>query len=188
MTEQAIIDLFKKTKALLEGHFILRSGLRSRKYFQCAHLLQYPDAADQVAAALAEKLKGFEFDTIISPAMGGILIGQDVARHLKKRHIFTEKENGVLKLRRFAIEPGERMVVIEDVVTTGSAVREVCRIVHEYEGRLVTVGVIVDRSDGRDLDFNAPFVSLLKLHIETFDPHHLPEDLQKIPPVKPGSK
>lgn len=188
MTEQEIIGLFKKTKALLEGHFILRSGLRSRQYFQCAHLLQYPDVADQVAAALAEKLKGFEFTTIISPAMGGILVGQDVARHLKKRHIFAEKENGVLKLRRFSIEPEEKLVVVEDVVTTGSAVRETCHIVNEHKGRLVAVGSIVDRSDRVDLDFGAPFVSLLKLKVETFDANHLPEDLQKIPPVKPGSK
>ncbi|MFZ5806629.1 MAG: orotate phosphoribosyltransferase [Verrucomicrobiota bacterium] len=188
MKTSTVLRLFRKTGALLEGHFILRSGLHSRKYFQCALLLQYPSIASRVCKALAQEVSKMDFDNVISPALGGILVGQEVARHLKKRHIFTEKDNGVLKMRRFSIQPGERFLVAEDVVTTGSAVQETCRIVREAGGIVVGVGVIVDRSGDRNPDFGAPFISLVKINVETYSPDALPEDLQKIPVVKPGSK
>lgn len=183
-----LLDYFKKTGALLEGHFILRSGLRSRHYFQCALLLQHARLASEVCGELAQKMKGYSYDVIISPAMGGILVGQEVARHLDARHIFAEKQEGKLAIRRFEIKPGERFLVLEDVVTTGSAVQETLRLVREAGGVPVAVGCIVDRSGERPPDFGVPMVSLLKLKVETFSPDQLPEDLQKIPALKPGSK
>jgi orotate phosphoribosyltransferase len=182
------LTAFKETGALLEGHFILRSGLRSRQFFQCALLLQHAALASELCGQLAERLRGVDFTTVISPAMGGILVGQDLARHLKKRHLFTEKEEGKLKLRRFQIQPGERFVVAEDVVTTGSAVRETMKIVTDAGGIVEAVAVIVDRSGTAPVDFGVPFHSLLKLRVETFSADQLPPDLAVIPAVKPGSK
>ena len=182
-----ILKAFKDTGALLEGHFILRSGLRSRQYFQCALLLQHAALAAEVCGELAQKVKDLKFDTVISPAMGGILVGQEVARHLNTRHIFVEKQDGRLALRRFRIRPNETFLVAEDVVTTGSAVHETIKIVKAYGGNIAAVAVIVDRSGDQIPEFGAPFYSLLKLKVETFSPDALPEDLLKIPPQKPGS-
>ena len=187
MEAEEVLKRFKETKALLEGHFILRSGLRSRQYFQCAGLLQYPVIASSICAALAEKAKSFEFDTVVSPAMGGILVGHEVARHLEKRHIFAEKQEGKLVMRRFQVKSGERFLVAEDVVTTGSAVKETCEVVRSLGGVVEGVVVIVDRSGESSPDFGAPYKSLLKLHVETYAPDNLPEDLQAIPAIKPGS-
>ncbi len=188
MTSEELLEKFKETGALLEGHFVLRSGLHSRQFFQCAHLLQYPALSSTICAALAEKTKGIEADEVISPAMGGILVGHDVARHLNKKHIFAEKHEGRLAVRRFEIKPGTRFLVCEDVVTTGSAVNEVCKIVRDAGARVAAVLCIVDRSGDRQPDFGAPFVSLLKLRVETFAADQLPPDLKKIPAFKPGSK
>jgi orotate phosphoribosyltransferase len=183
-----VLKAFQDTKALLDGHFILRSGLRSRQFFQCALLLQHASLAAEVCGDLAQKVKELKFDAVISPAMGGILVGQEVARHLKTRHIFVEKQDGKLALRRFVIRPGETFLVCEDVVTTGSAVRETIEIVKTQGGKIAAVGVIVDRSGENPVDFGVPFYSLLKLKVETFSPDALPDDLQKIPAFKPGSK
>lgn len=183
-----LLESFKKTGAFLEGHFILRSGLRSRHYFQCAVLLQHARLASEICGQLAEKLKGYSYDCLISPAMGGILVGQEVARHLDARHIFAEKVDGKLAIRRFEIRPGERFLILEDVVTTGSAVQETLKLVQAAGGIPVAVGCIVDRSGERPPDFGVPMMSLLKLKVETFSPDQLPEDLQKIPAIKPGSR
>lgn len=188
MDSKHVLEKFKETEALLEGHFVLRSGLHSRQYFQCAKLLQHPVVAQEVCAELAETAKVFEVDTVISPAMGGILVGHEVARVLGKRHIFAEKQDGRLALRRFEVTPGERFLVAEDVITTGSAVKEVCSIVREHGGVLVGVAVIVDRSGENPPDFGVPYVSLLKLKVETFEADRLPADLRDIPAVKPGSR
>jgi orotate phosphoribosyltransferase len=188
MNSDEVFQLFRQTGALLEGHFVLRSGLHSRQFFQCAMLLQYPRVASRIHEALAEKVKGVEADSVISPAMGGILVGHDLGRHLDKRHIFAEKDQGVLKVRRFEIRKGERFIVAEDVVTTGSAVQETCAIVRNAGGVVAAVACIVDRSSGREPDFGAPFVSLLKLNVETFAADALPPDLAAIPAFKPGSK
>jgi orotate phosphoribosyltransferase len=182
------LEAFRQTGALLEGHFILRSGLHSRQFFQCARLQMYPRIADELAAELAAKARGLEFDAVISPAMGGILVGQDLARHLNTRHLWTEKLEGKLALRRFEIQPGERFLIAEDVVTTGSAVREVMRIVEEAGGIPVGVAVIVDRSGDEPVDFGIPFFSLLRMSVERFAPDALPPDLATIPAFKPGSK
>jgi orotate phosphoribosyltransferase len=183
-----LIGLFRKTGALLDGHFVLRSGLHSRQYFQCALLLQHTDFAARVCQMLATKLSGFDCDAVISPALGGIIVGQEVARSLGKRHIFVEKENGRLVLRRgFKIDSQERFVAVEDVVTRGSRVQETIDIVRTHGGVVTAVGVIVDRSAETKPDFGCPFVSLIEMNMETFDLDELPPDLALIPAIKPGS-
>ncbi|PYJ66805.1 MAG: orotate phosphoribosyltransferase [Verrucomicrobia bacterium] len=184
-----LLALFRKTGALLDGHFILRSGLHSRQYFQCAILLQHTDIAAHVCGQLADKLRKFECDTVISPALGGIIVGQEVGRSLGKRHIFAEKEDGKLVLRRgFQISPNERFVVVEDVVTRGGRVQETIDIVRAHGGIVSAVGVIVDRSGETKPDLGCPFVSLIEMTVETFPGDNLPPDLAKVPAIKPGSK
>lgn len=184
-----MLSLFRQTGALLDGHFILRSGLHSRQFFQCALLLQHTDIAADVCGRLADKLREHASDAVISPALGGIIVGQEVGRSLGKRHIFVEKDQGGLILRRgFKIYPGERFVVAEDVVTRGGRVRETIEIVRSYGGIVAAVGVIVDRSGGEHADFGCPFVSLVEMNVETFPPDQVPADLAGIPAVKPGSK
>jgi orotate phosphoribosyltransferase len=184
-----LLSLFRRTGALLDGHFVLRSGLHSREYFQCALLLQHTDVAAKVCGWLADKLRQFDCDTVISPALGGIIVGQEVGRSLGKRHIFVEKDEGKLVLRRgFQILPNEKFVVVEDVVTRGGRVQETIDIVRVHGGVVSAVGVIVDRSGATKPDFNCPFVSLIEMNVETFPADKLPPDLAKMPVVKPGSK
>jgi orotate phosphoribosyltransferase len=184
-----ILALFRETGALLDGHFILRSGLHSREYFQCALLLQDTRIAAKVCGWLADKLRKFDCDTVISPALGGIIVGQEVGRSLGKHHIFVEKDEGKLVLRRgFQISPGEKFVVVEDVVTRGGRVQETIDIVRAHGGVVSAVGVIVDRSGEAKPDFGCPFVSLVEMSVENFPTDKLPPDLAKIPVVKPGSK
>src|SRR5205814_400802 len=152
-----LLTLFRKTGALLDGHFVLRSGLHSRQYFQCALLLQHTDIAAKVCASLAGKLRKFACDAVISPALGGIIVGQEVGRSLGKRHIFVEKDAGQLVLRRgFKIAPDERYLVAEDVVTRGGRVQETIDIVRGYGGIVEAVGVIVDRSGPAKPTFGCP--------------------------------
>ena len=184
-----LLALFRKTGALLDGHFVLRSGLHSREYFQCAILLQHTDIAERVCKMLTEKLRAFVCDSVISPALGGIIIGQEVGRSLGKRHIFTEKEDGKLALRRgFKIDNGEKFIVVEDVVTRGGRVQETIDIVRAHGGAVTAVGVIVDRSGNKKPDFGCPFVSLVEMNVENFAADKLPPDLANIPAVKPGSR
>jgi orotate phosphoribosyltransferase len=184
-----LLALFRKTGALLDGHFVLRSGLHSRQYFQCAILLQHTDIAARVCGQLANKLRQFDCDTVISPALGGIIVGQEVGRSLGKRHIFVEKEDGKLVLRRgFQISPNEKFIVVEDVVTRGGRVQETIDIVHAHGGIVSALGVIVDRSGDTKPGFGCPFVSLVEMTVENFSADKLPPDLAKIPAVKPGSK
>ena len=186
---EELLALFRKTGALLEGHFVLRSGLHSREYLQCALLLQHTEIAARVCGWLAEKLRKFDCDAVISPALGGIIVGQEVARSLGKRHIFVEKEDGKLVLRRgFQIAPNEKFIVVEDVVTRGGRVQETIDIVRAHGGIVSAVGVILDRSGQVKPDFGCPFVSLIEMNVETFPADKLPPDLAKIPAVKPGSK
>ena len=184
-----LLELFRQTGALLDGHFVLRSGLHSRQFFQCALLLQHTGIAAEVCGRLADKLRGIECDAVISPALGGIVVGQEVGRALGKRHIFAEKDAGGLVLRRgFQIAPNERFVVAEDVVTRGGRVQETIDIVRAHGGVVAAVGVIVDRSGGQRPDFGCPFVSLVEMNVETFEADKLPPDLAGTPAVKPGSK
>lgn len=182
------MQLFRDTGALLEGHFILRSGLHSRQYFQCALALQHMPVVERVGGALAAKVRRFNATTVVAPAMGGLVLGQEVARQLGARFIFVEKEEGRLALRRgFKIAPGERIIIVEDVVTKGGRVQETLEIVRAHGGDVAAVAALVDRSNGQ-ASFGVPFVSLISLSVETFEPDKLPPDLAAIPAVKPGSK
>lgn len=184
-----LLALFRKTGALLDGHFVLRSGLHSRQFFQCALLLQHTDIAADVCGRLADKLRGIECDTVISPALGGIIVGQEVGRALGKRHIFVEKDAGALVLRRgFQVRPNERFIIAEDVVTRGGRVQETVDIVRAHRGQVAGIGVIVDRSGGQRPDYGCPFVSLVEMNVETFPADKIPADLAVIPAIKPGSK
>jgi orotate phosphoribosyltransferase len=188
MTEDEILQIFRDTGALLEGHFVLRSGLHSRRYFQCALALQFMPTVERLGADLARKLSGLGAVTLISPAMGGLVLGQEVARQLGLRFIFVEKEEGKLVLRRgFKLSKDEKVLVVEDVVTRGGRVQETIDIVRAHQGQVVGVGMAVDRSDGL-AHFGIPTFSLLKMRVETFEPDKLPPDLAALPAVKPGSK
>ena len=187
MTRDEILQIFKESGALLDGHFILRSGLRSRQFFQCALALQDMPSVERLGAALAEKLRGYGPVTVLAPAMGGLVIGQEVARQLGVRFIFVEKVDDKLVLRRgFKISPDEKLIIVEDVVTKGGRVAETIAIARKHQADVCAVGVVVDRSNGT-VDVGAPMECLLPMEVETFDPENLPEDLQTIPAVKPGS-
>jgi orotate phosphoribosyltransferase len=188
MTKDEALQIFRDTGALLEGHFVLRSGLHSRQFFQCALALQQMPIVEKLGAALAAKLKPLGAVTVVSPAMGGLVIGQEVARQLGLRFIFVEKEEGKLVLRRgFKIAPDEKILVVEDVVTKGGRVQETLDIVRANGGNVVGVAMVVDRSNGA-VNFGIPFESLISLQVETFAADKLPPDLAKIPAIKPGSK
>lgn len=188
MTSQEALQLFRDTGALLDGHFILRSGLHSRQYFQCALALQQMPVVERLGAALAARVRDLGAATVIAPALGGLVIGQELARQLGIRFIFAEKEEGRLALRRgFQIAPGERVLVVEDVITQGGRVRETLDIVRQRGGVVVAVAVLVDRSGGA-VDFGVPLHSLIRMEIETFPADRLPPDLAALPAVKPGSR
>jgi orotate phosphoribosyltransferase len=189
MTQDDVIAVFRETGALLEGHFVLRSGLHSRQFFQCAQVLQHPQIAERLCAALASRVEiAADIDAVISPALGGILVGHEVARALGRRHIFAEKEEGRLVLRRgFVIRPGERYLVAEDVVTQAGRVRETMQIVRAAGGVVAAVATLVHRGD-TEPDLGCPFYRLLRLKIEAFPPDQLPPDLAASPAIKPGSK
>ena len=188
MTTNEALSLFRSTGALLDGHFILRSGLHSRQFFQCAQALQQMPIVEQFGAALAEKARPMIAVTVISPAMGGLVIGQEVARQLRSRFIFVEKEEGRLVLRRgFTLQPGERCLVVEDVVTKGGRALETMTIVQQHGGVVAGLAMLVDHSDGT-VDLGVPTCSLIRMNVETFEANHLPPDLAATPAVKPGSK
>jgi orotate phosphoribosyltransferase len=186
MTDAEVLQIFRETQALLEGHFLLRSGLHSRQFFQCALVLQYPRHAERLCAALAAKLPAVQ--AVISPAMGGLFVGHEVARALGVRHIFAEKNSaGQLELRRnFFVGKGEKFVVVEDVVTRGGRVQETIEIIRQRGGEVVAAGTVVDRSGGK-ATLGAPLVSLLKLEIETFEAGKCPLCKEGLPVSKPGS-
>jgi orotate phosphoribosyltransferase len=188
MTNDEALALFRQTGALLDGHFILRSGLHSRQFFQCAQALQDMPVVERFGAALAGRVRDLGVQTVIAPAMGGLVIGQEVARQLRCRFIFAEKEEGKLVLRRgFKIARGEPVLVVEDVVTKGGRVMETLSIVRELGGHPLAVAVMVDRSEA-GLDLGVPLISLIRLHVEAFPADQLPADLAATPATKPGSK
>jgi len=183
MTTDEALQIFRDSKALLDGHFILRSGLHSRQLFQCALALQQMPVVEKLGAALAAKAKSLGAATVVAPAMGGLVIGQEVARQLGLRFIFVEKEDGKLVLKRgFKIASGERILVVEDVVTRGGRAQETLDIVHAHGGQAVGVAMLVDRSNGT-ANLGLPLVSLIALQVENFEPTNLPPDLVKIPAV-----
>jgi orotate phosphoribosyltransferase len=188
MTQDEVLGIFRDSGALLDGHFILRSGLHSRHFFQCALALQQMPVVEKLGQALAARVKSLGATTVIAPALGGLVIGQETARQLGARFIFAEKDEEKLVLRRgFRISDGEKILVVEDVVTKGGRVQETMDIVRALGGNVAGVAAIVDRSNGT-VKFGVPFLALVSLHVETFKPDQLPPDLAQIPVVKPGSK
>ena len=189
LNQQEAIDIFTRSGALMEGHFKLTSGRHSNRYMQCAQVLQYPQYTEQLARHIAEKYADEKIDMVIGPAMGGIIVAYEVARQLKVPSIFCERENGQMTLRRgFAIEPGSRLLVVEDVVTTGGSVMEVMEIVRASGGVVAGVAVLVDRSGGK-VDFGVRIEAVLTMDIESWPPDDCPlcRDGQG-EAIKPGSR
>ena len=188
LTETEILEIFKKTKSLFEGHFLLTSGRHSDKYFQCAKVLQYPEYIEQLCSIIANHFKNYEIDNVISPAIGGLVVGQEVALQLNKRFIFAERENKNLTLRRgFSLSEGEKVLISEDVVTTGGSVFEVIDIVKNNNAKVAGVGFIVDRSNGK-VDFGYPQISTLKMEVISYLPEECPLCTQGLEITKPGSR
>jgi orotate phosphoribosyltransferase len=185
--QQEVLEIFKRTRALLQGHFILRSGLHSEHFFQCAQVCQHMDAVSRLTELLLPKLADLSFTTVLAPAMGGLVIGQEVARQTRSRFIFAEKENNALVMRRgFQLERGERVLVVEDVVTRGGRVLECLEIIRSRGAVAAGVAMLVDRSPS-PVDFGCPVRRLLQLSFPTYEPNALPEHLKGVPAVKPGS-
>jgi len=185
--QQEVTDIFIRTRALLQGHFVLRSGLHSGHFFQCAQVCQHMPEVERLGTLLLGRLGNLKFTTVLAPAMGGLVIGQEVARQARCRFIFAEKENNVLVMRRgFTLAPGERVLVVEDVITRGGRVQECLEIIQKAGGQTVGVAVLVDRSQGQ-AKFPVPTLSLLEMSYPTYPADQLPPALAKIPATKPGS-
>jgi orotate phosphoribosyltransferase len=186
MTPDQVLELFSKYDAYLEGHFRLTSGLHSPHYFQCARVLQYPDAAEKLGADLAAKLSVAEIDSVLSPAMGGLIIGHELGRALGCRAIFAERQDGKMTMRRFGVAQGEKIAVVEDVVTTGGSLLETVELAKAAGAEVVAVCCLVDRTGGKD---PVPgLVSLVKADVVTYDPDKCPLCEQGLELVKPGSR
>ena len=182
------LDEFIETGSLLTGHFRLSSGLHSDRYLQCARLLMWPDRAERAGRELASKLAEFSPEAVVSPALGGIVVGHEVARALGVRALFAERKDGAFALRRgFALEPGERVAVVEDVFTTGGSTREVCAAVHEAAGRVVVVGSLVDRGLPPDA-FPVPARTLLSIQVPSWPAPECPLCAEGEPLESPGSR
>jgi orotate phosphoribosyltransferase len=186
MDKQEVLDILRKTGVMLEGHFLLTSGRHSDRYMQCAKLFQYPDMSEKFSKELAGKFSGV--DLVAGPAIGGIILAYEVARQLGVPNIFAERENGSMTLRRgFSIPEGARVLVVEDVVTTGGSVREVMELVRTSGAEVAGVGCIVDRSAGK-VDFGVPFKAVLSMEITSYEPDDCPLCLSGTPAIKPGSR
>ncbi len=190
MTDADILAEFRAAGALLEGHFILSSGLRSARYLQCARVLMDPARAARLVAALVAKLPpaARTVDAVIAPAMGGLIVGYEVARQLGVASMFVERPGGTFELRRgFALEPGAKVLMVEDVVTTGLSSREAIAAIRAAGGEVVAAAALVDRSDG-SADVGVPLTALLRLAVPSYAPDALPPELAALPAVKPGSR
>ena len=188
LSSEEIIQIFKKTKALLEGHFLLTSGLHSNTYFQCAKVFQYPWHAEKLCQKIASHFMDKKIDMVVAPAVGGIVVGQEIARLLKVRSIFTERVEGKMSLRRgFSICENERILVSEDVTTTGGSVKEVIDVIRQSKAQVVAVTSIVDRSGGK-IDFGVPYYSLLEMHVKNYSKEICPLCKAGSDPIKPGSR
>ena len=188
MNESEILKILREHSALLEGHFILSSGLHSDRYIQCALVLQHPMIAEQLGAELAARLKHLRAHVVAAPALGGVIVAHEVARALGVRAIFTERQNGVMTLRRgFQLDPGEPTLVVEDVITTGGSTRETIACVEQSGGKVVGAGSLVDRSGGA-ADLGLPKASLLTVTVKNYDPADCPLCKSGNPAVKPGSR
>lgn len=188
MKQEEILDLYETTDALLKGHFLLSSGLHSDRYLQSALVLQHPDLATKICSALAELFAGDRIEVVIAPALGGVFVSHETARALGVRALFAERVNGELTLRRgFTIRPGERVLVVEDVITTGRSTRETIEVVKRYGGVVVAAGSLVDRSGGT-VDIGVSCRSLLSLSVPTYRPESCPLCKAGSTPTKPGSR
>ncbi len=181
-----VLELLESAQGVLHGHFCLTSGLHSNIYFQCAKLYQYPDITEKLGKLLAEKLSGIEFDTIIAPAIGAMIIGYETAKQAKKRNLFVERKDGIMQLRRgYSLKKGEKVVIIEDVITTARTIKETIEAIKEFEPEVVAVGCIVDRTSGRS-EYNLK--SLLQIDPVVYNPEECPLCKENVPIEKPGSR
>ena len=188
MTQQEILDVYEKTGALLSGHFLLSSGLHSDRYLQSALVLQQPAIATKICAALADHFRDTKIDLVIAPALGGVFVSHETARALNVRALFAERVNGELTLRRgFTINAGERVLVVEDVITTGKSTRETIEVVRKAGGVVVAAGALIDRSGGK-AELGVPYRSLVTLDVPTYQPEACPLCRAGSIPVKPGSR
>jgi len=191
MTDEEILTEFRAADALLEGHFILSSGLRSPRYLQCARVLMEPARAERLARALAAKLPQAvreQVESVVSPALGGVIIGHEMGRALGKPAMFVERPQGTFELRRgFRLEPGTKVLMVEDVVTTGLSSREAIDALRAAGGDVVAEAALVDRSSGK-ADLGIPFYPLIRIDVPTYEADELPAELASIPAVKPGSR
>ena len=191
LSHKKSLNILKKTNALLEGHFILSSGLHSSKYIQCAKLLSFPHLANEICLSLAKKIKKKfkKIDIILSPAMGGIIIGYEIGRLIKKETIFCERVNGKFKLRRgFNIKKGAKVLIIEDVITTGKSSMECTKLITKSKAKLLGFATIIDRSTKKSLKIKKEIISHMKIEVSTFKKNDLPEDLKSTPITIPGSR
>jgi orotate phosphoribosyltransferase len=191
LSHKKSLDILKKTNALLEGHFILSSGLHSPKYIQCAKLLSYPFVADKICKSLAKKInqKFKNIDLILAPAMGGVVIGYEIGRILKKETIFCERVNGKFTLRRgFDIKKSAKVLIIEDVITTGKSSLECVRLIIKSKAKLIGFASIIDRSTKKSLKIKKDIVSHMKIEVPTFKKNQLPDSLKNLPITIPGSR
>ena len=185
----AILDRFREAGALLEGHFRLTSGRHSPAYLQCALVLQHPDLAEDLCSRLARAFADDGVTTVLAPAIGGIIVAHEVARALGARAVFAEREDGRMTLRRgFALGRGERVLCVEDVVTTGGSLREVQQLAADAGADVVAVAALVDRTAGRDLGFGMPLTALVEIEVPTYVPEDCPQCREGLPIVKPGSR
>ena len=191
LSHKKSLNILRKTNALLEGHFVLSSGLHSSKYIQCAKLLSYPNKAEEICKSLALKIKrNFKkIDLILSPAIGGIIIGYEIGKLLKKETIFCERVNGKFSLRRgFSIKKGAKVLIIEDVITTGKSSLECVKLIKKANANLLGFASIIDRSTKKTLKIKTGIISHLKIDVPTFNAKQLPQDLKSIPITTPGSR
>lgn len=188
-TNEQILGVFNKTGGILKGHFLLTSGRHSDTYMQCAKLFVHPEESAYLCAALAEQLREFKADAVVSPAVGGIIMGYEVARQLGVIDLFAEREGGEMTLRRgFALDKGMRVIVVEDVVTTGGSVKEVIELCRKAGADVVAVASVVDRSGGQ-VDFGVPYRALLSMEVKSYEADECPLCREgKLPAVKPGSR
>ncbi len=188
VTDERVVEILKEAGVLQEGHFRLTSGRHSGKYLQCAKIFQYTKYSEELCGVLAEKYADAGVDVVIGPAIGAIQMAYEVSRSLGVKNIFAERENGVMTLRRgFTIEPGQKVLVVEDVVTTGGSVREVIDIVKKNGGEVVGVGSIVDRTGGK-IDFGVPFKAVISMEVTSYEESECPLCKAGLPIVKPGSR
>ena len=191
LSHKKSLDILRKTNALLEGHFVLSSGLHSSKYIQCAKLLSFPHKAEKICKSLAGKIKKKfkKFDLILSPAMGGIVIGYEIGRLLKKETIFCERVKGKFQLRRgFQIKKGSKVLIIEDVITTGKSSMECVKLIKNSKAKLIGFATIIDRSSKNNLKIKKNIVSHLKISVPTYKKNKIPNELKLIPISTPGSR